>query len=274
MTTFRTQWDNEGYIVARNLFDQARVSRLREVCDGILAQFLGADAQSGKPGNPDGYNMRHLNHPAYFKEHPEWFPALMDTAAAPRILQIAAEILGEDALFRCTTYWFNPRRVSQDGNWHRDSQFVTKSEAEEKQMLAERPRAVQLMLALAPTEDNEYVPGSHLRWDTPEEYQIRKADGQQHNRANTMPGAIRVRQEPGDMMAFNPSGLHRGRYHADKLRRTLMLTYTGASYIVKDYFSAQPWFLEAGYLAGLAPQTSAFFERFCAVYADFWRSAS
>ena len=131
---------------------------------------------------------------------------------------------------------------------------------------------VQMQLALVPTEDNEYVPRSHLRWDTPEEYQIRLADGQKNATSNGMPGAIRLTQQPGDVLAFNPMGLHRGRYHCDKPRRTLMLTYTPVSRVTKDYFSRQPWCLQTGYLNGLKPDTRRFFEQFIAAYRDFWLS--
>ena len=89
-----------------------------------------------------------------------------------------------------------------------------------------RPDGIQLQIALVETSDVEYVPGSHRRWDTDEEYRIRLADGQANSRSNAMPGAVRVHQRPGDAVAFEALGLHRGRYHTDKRRRTFMLTYT------------------------------------------------
>ena len=65
--------------------------------------------------------------------------------------------------------------------------------------------------------------------------------------------------------------MHRGRYHTDKLRRTLLFTYTKASMPRFDYFSNQPWFDTPGYLDGLANNTRAFFERFVAEYREQWR---
>jgi len=86
-----------------------------------------------------------------------------------------------------------------------------------------------------------------------------------------MPGALRVALQPGDAVAFNPYGLHRGRYHADKLRRTLMLTYTKTSKPRFDYFSDQPWFDTPQHLDGLQEETRAFFEPFIAEYGEQWR---
>ncbi len=169
----------------------------------------------------------------------------------------------------------NPESNSQNGNWHRDSQFHHPDEEEERQAIdagGDLGRSVQLQVALVPSDDVEVVPGSHRRWDTDAEYAIRRADEQRNNRSNAMPGALRVALAPGDAVAFNPLALHRGRYHTDKRRRTLMLTYTSSMHPRFDYFSDQPWFDTAGYLAELDLHTCAFFEQFVNRYGDEWRA--
>jgi ectoine hydroxylase-related dioxygenase (phytanoyl-CoA dioxygenase family) len=275
MRAWREQWEREGYLVIPGFFDPERAARLRRVCDDILEQYLECDAQTGVPGNPDGRGMRHLNHPAYFADRPpQNFAELMDACADELLLGVARSILCEPALFRCTTYWFNPRTKREDGEWHRDTQFVAKGESEEKSMLEDHwsrtVSCIQLQVALAPSDDVQVVPGSHKRWDTPEEYAIRRADDFAHNRSPGMPGALRIALQPGDAALFNPNGLHRGQYHKDKLRRTLMLTYTKTSEPYFDYFSNQPWFLQPGYLDGLAPRTRHFFEPFVAQHKEHW----
>ena len=125
-------------------------------------------------------------------------------------------------------------------------------------------------------DDVEVVPRSHLRWDTAEEYHIRKGDGGKNCRSNEMPGALRIHLEPGDAVAFDPSALHRGRYHTDRLRRTFMPTYTSTVPDLKpdyaNYFTNQPWFLDPGYLSPLKPRTRAFFERFIDTYQKSWQT--
>ena len=74
-----------------------------------------------------------------------------------------------------------------------------------------------------------------------------------------MPASLRAALAPGDAVLFNAWGFHRGRYHVDKLRRTLMFTYTPASMPTFDYFSDQPWFLDPAHLDNLNPGT----QRFC-----------
>lgn len=276
MSGLAQRWQQDGHVVERGLFVSGRAARLAQVCEPILAQWRRCSPETGKPGGgPDATVMRHLNHPGYFRAGADGRADLMEAIADPRVLEVCAAILADEPLFRCTSLFMNPLQTSQDGNWHRDSQFHCPDEEDEKRMIANGGGAgtsVQLQVALVPSDDVEVVPGSHRRWDTSAEYAIRRADGQRHNRSNAMPGAVRIALAPGDAVAFNPVGLHRGRYHTDRPRRTLMLTYTAASHPRFDYFSDQPWFDEPGYLDGLSDGARTFFERFAAQYRHEWRA--
>jgi ectoine hydroxylase-related dioxygenase (phytanoyl-CoA dioxygenase family) len=268
------QWQMEGYVLVRGLFDAAESARLLEISDHARREWSECDASVGRSVDNDAAaSMRHLNHPAYFRDHREMLVTLLDACADPRLLDVARAVFADEPEFYCTTYWFNPRGKSRNGNWHRDPQFVTKTEEEEKVMLFEKPldMGLQLQLALVASDDTEVVPGSHLRWDTPEEYRIRRANDFKNAESDDMPGALRVALQPGDAVAFNASALHRGRYHVDKRRRTLMFTYLRARGAPIDtYFSRQPWVLEPDYLSGVRRDTLAFFERFIARHRQLW----
>ncbi len=268
------QWKEKGYLVVRGVYDAERTALLGDICERLLAEWRRENPQTGLPGGDrDAIVMRHLNHPAYFSKGEAGFPEVMDAVADDRVLEICRSILGQEPLFRCTSLFMNPLDTSDDGNWHRDTQHTYPDEEEEKKVIANSGRegtGVQLQVALISSDALEYVPGSHKRWDTPEEYAIRRADGMANNRANTMPGAVRIALEPGDAAAFNSHGLHRGRRHTDIPRRTLMLTYTETSREVFDKYSNQPWFDTPGYLDGLKPETQAFFESFVAAYGEQW----
>lgn len=278
----RSQMADHGCIFVPKLLDNRQVARMRLISEHVLSQWRIKIAESGKPGIDDSNStvMRHLNHPAYYAGRRAWLVEMLDIVADPKVLDVVREVFQDEVLFRCTSLFFNPLEKSRDGNWHRDSQFVTPTEEADREMMEKlakyvkntrKQTSIQLQIALVPSDDSEYVPGSHLRWDTPEEYYVRRADGQKHNESNLMPGAARTHQEPGDAAAFNAFGLHRGRYHADKYRRTLMLTYTAiGAKRDEDFFSYQPWCLEPDYLDGLSPHTREFFERFINEYRAFW----
>jgi ectoine hydroxylase-related dioxygenase (phytanoyl-CoA dioxygenase family) len=271
-------WSREGYIVVRGIFDTDLVSRLKPICESTLDQWLVENPEKGEPGNGrDAHVMRHLNHPGYNDPVPGGPTAILEAASHPSVLETVEEILAEPPLFRCTSFYFNPSETSLDGNWHRDSQFRSNSDEEEKKLMEVRAhpaKGVQMQVALEPSDDIEFVPRSHVRWDTDEEYHIRKADDFANNRSNDMPGAVRIPLEPGDALAFNPLGLHRGRYHTDKRRRTIMLTYAAASSTSFDYFTDQPWFLSDGYLDGLSPAAVDFYNAYIAAYGEDWKTRS
>ena len=268
------QWHALGYVSVPQLINAERATQLCTICDGILAQWRACDPQTGRPGDkPDATVMRHLNHPAYFASQPEWRAQILEVAADPNVLHLAEAIFGEAPMFRSTSLFFNPGGIHVDGNWHRDAQFMTKTEDDERAMISnagDGGSGMQLQIALVPSDDIEVVPGSHLRWDTAEEYAIRKADGGAHNRNNDMPGAVRVKQNAGDAVLFNAMMLHRGRYYREPVRRTLMLTYTKTSEPWFDYFSDQAWFVQSGYLDGLSPQAHSFYQRFITQYESNW----
>lgn len=270
------KWQRDGFVMVEEVFDQKRTDQLKSMCESILEQWRICNPETGEPGgNSDATVMRHLNHSGFFKNDMSELTDLMDAVADDKVLEICRTILGEEPLFRCTSLFMNPTQTSQDGSWHRDTQFTTKTELEEKakiQSAKETGNAIQLQIALLASDDVELVPGSHLRWDTTEEYHIRKADDGANSRSNAISGAQCIALQPGDALAFNPCGLHRGRYHTDKSRRTLMLTYTKTSVPCSDYFSHQPWFLEEGYLETLTSGTRPFFETFVAAYKSDWKN--
>ncbi|MEE2991581.1 MAG: phytanoyl-CoA dioxygenase family protein [Gemmatimonadota bacterium] len=274
--TATEQLETEGYLVFRSVYDGRTVDRLRLISDDCLTKWRGCSPEIGKQGGgPESTVMRHLNHTGYFPDKKDRLSDILNAVADPNILEKVTEILGETPLFRATSYFFNPLSGGGDGNWHRDSQFNTSDDDAEQKLIKQRLKTgsgIQMQIALSASEDIEYVPGSHLRWDTPDEYHIRKADNQTHNRSNEMPNAKRIDLAPGDAAMFNPMGLHRGRYHVDRLRRTLMWTYTKRSKPHCDYFSMQPWCLEEEYLLGVKQETKQFFEDFINIYQAFWQT--
>jgi hypothetical protein len=259
------------------VLDIAQTTRLRRTCDQVLEQWRRRDPQTGRASDPNATVMRHLNHPDYFVGGAPGLGDVFELAAHPKLLDLARTLLGEEPMFRCTSYFMNPLEISLDGEWHRDSQYETADEASERELVlrgGDTGAGVQLQVALVPSDDVEIVAGSHLRYDTPEEYAIRRADGGKNNRSNSMPGSTRAALAAGDAAAFNSLAVHRGRYHKDKLRRTVMLTYTKSSRPRCDYFSNQPWFLNPAYRARIPPAAEDFFAKFIATYAHFWRSSA
>lgn len=118
----------------RGLFDVAKTDKLRKICDAVLEQWRQQCPLTGKAGidTPHATNMRHLNHPGYAEVYPDAVSEILETTADPEVLKICRTILGDEPMFRSTSLFMNPLDTSQDGNWHRDAQFLCPNEEDEK----------------------------------------------------------------------------------------------------------------------------------------------
>lgn len=266
---------DSSYAVVRGLFDGPTVVRLHDICERVLAQWRTAPRSDNPPVGPQANYMRHLNDPGYHVEHPDDLAFLLDALGAPRVTESLHTAMREEFLFGIASLYFNPQGHSQDGFWHKDKIGDEAGVAK----VPETGAGLQMQIALVPTDDLELVPGSHLRDYTPEEHAICVADGGKHNRSNDMPGAVRLHLEPGDAALFTQLCIHRGRYHTDKLRRTLMLSVkkrAAAEHTVRqrglDQYSDQPWFLAPGYLDGVGDEARAFYQEFIDFYAPRWKA--
>ena len=263
-----------SYAVVRGLFDAATAERLREICERVLAQWRQNPRCDNPPVGPQANYMRHLNDPEYHRDHPEDLAFLLSATGAPQLVAAVRAALDEDFLFSMSSLYFNPSGASEDGFWHKDK---IGDQAEHVQIPA-TGAGLQVQIALVPSDDLELVPASHLRDYTPAEYEICIAEDERNNRSNEMPGAVRVALAPGDAVLFTQLCIHRGRYHADKLRRTLMVSVTKrltAEHNMRqrglNYGSDQPWFLLPDYFDGVEPEARAFFGEFVDFYAPHWR---
>ena len=268
----------EGILFYPGFLEGEELARLHASCEFVMGQFREDLEQTDPVGAARAVVMAHLNHPRWHREHGEHWKTIMEMVADPRCLGPVEQIFSGRSLFRTPNLFFNPRAGTQEGGWHRDHQFLLPDEEAVQRYFDEKSRGkvqlegIQLQIALIDNDDVEYVPFSAGRYDSPQEYFYRCADGRSHNQEAGMPNAMRVRLRAGDAIIFNAAGLHRGRYHADKPRRTLMLTYTPHRQPMYDALSYQPWMMEPRHLDELSPRAQVYFNDFISVYHDSWKA--
>jgi hypothetical protein len=276
----------DGLTVLRRLVDPARAARLREVADGLRARYLERDPLSGRRGFLVGsWHVETIHHPGFFEGAPDWWrPELLDLMAEPRILDLWRAVAGSEPVFaRASLFMDPPLPYALDpamhavaapdgaGHWHRDVGVEPDDEVERAALLSgelRRDDGYLLEIALLPSDAFEYVPGSHLRWDTPAELAARKHGQTVVERTRPLPGACRVRLEAGDAVLVDGTGIHRGWYTHGVARRTITLWYLGARHLsvypagdVRVRCLVEPEELER-----LRPATASFFRT--------WRSWS
>lgn len=264
-SVLKQQWE-QGFCVFPQFLNQERVERLREICDRILEQWL--DRLPAASRNAPSTNMAYLTEPHYFQTNTEELLELLEFVADPEILRILTSIAGEKPLFNNTQYFFNnPLSPSWEGDWHRDTQFLA-PEPELEQQRMQQFTGVHFRVALLPDSCFAYVPASEQRWDSSEEYAIRKGEGKPKN-DRTMPNQQTIHLNLGDGLLFHAWGIHRGIYQQQIPRRTLDVIYQWGG--ICDYFPPPPTcFQEQAVLDRLSPGAKEFFDYFVQTYESFW----
>jgi hypothetical protein len=212
----RRAWGRDGFFIVRRLVRPERVSELSEACDHVLQQVRGASSAQGHSTT----HVSCLLAPDYFVERPEALTRLSDYMSSREVLTLVHGLgrPGEGLPnLRDTQYFHEPSTGDYDGAWHRDGDWSGPSGPVDA-----RPTLLRFRIAFAYDDHLEYVPGSHVRPDTPEERSLLK--GRVRN-APLASGSIRIDLEPGDVCVFDTWGIHRARYRHDRIRRTLDLLF-------------------------------------------------
>jgi ectoine hydroxylase-related dioxygenase (phytanoyl-CoA dioxygenase family) len=114
-----------------------------------------------------------------------------------------------------TQLFFDPYNAGQKNYWHRDLQYLGKSIEEQKAML-NSINVIHFRIPLKQENGIEIIPGSHKKWDSEVEFDIRiEANGKKCFEA--LPTGRIEKIEPGDLMVFSANMIHRGLYGLDRL---------------------------------------------------------
>jgi len=282
-TDWGASWRRDGFLVLRNVVPADEVARLRAICDGVYEDWRRVSRPESEPGafayGPKAWVLLHLNHPKYHDGAAGRAnrAALLDAAASETAQAALRAIYGHEPLFMQMNYYVDPAGEGWSGVWHRDCQFFAGGDEERVRAAvaaeAHPPRDVHMHIPLAPTQATEVVPGSHDRYDTPEEFDVRRNDAT----SDRMPGRLPLQLNPGDLAFFHVNSIHRGMYLHGVLRRTIAVTYSSVEFqrpptrewliSARGYAASyQPWFLDEGYLDGVQPGTRAFFQRYVDAY--------
>ena len=169
---YMASWAKRGYFVIRGFAKPDEIRELRRSCDIVLDQIR---AESNDLGNSNA-NIAYFTEPGYFRGDRQALNRLLEFVGLVRVRNLISGLSHPDErplLFHNTQNFHEQTRGDWDGNWHRDSQFCI-PDAEAERRFALTTTAVHFRVAFVSDDRLEFVPGSHARWDTTDEYQIRK----------------------------------------------------------------------------------------------------
>lgn len=203
------EYRENGYFVVRELFDKSELQGL----EMVLVEFH----KSWKRKNGDFYSEKAVNS-AYITgtEHlrENQRQALFEFIGSTKLMSIVHSVISDRPMFMNTQLFFDPVNEEQKNYWHRDPQYHLTVE-EQKEALS-GPDVVHFRIPLRKERGIELVPGTHKRWDTGEELDIR-LEYKNKKRHEDLTTGVTVELEAGDLLVFSANMIHRGLYGQDRL---------------------------------------------------------
>jgi hypothetical protein len=107
----RKCFERDGYTIAREVLNQAEITRVRENLDRLLEKKCGQ--------NPDGSAVRPERLWENHVEDPFW----LDLCCHPRVLDSVESMLGPDLILLMSGLFVKPPRDGMPVDWHQDNTY-------------------------------------------------------------------------------------------------------------------------------------------------------
>lgn len=214
-------WRARGYFIVPGFLPASATQELRRACDIALEAVRASSSETGHTT----HRISLFADPSHFAADSSALERLVAFAGSPAVCALLSGLVldceGLAPRLKTIDYYHEQTRHDWDGDWHRDTQFgAFDPDQERKRLLG--PLSAHIRVAFEPDDRLEIVPGSHAKWDTPDELRIRRGS----NRATcAMPGATRIALRPGDACVFHAASIHRATYRRTPLRRTLDMVF-------------------------------------------------
>jgi Phytanoyl-CoA dioxygenase (PhyH) len=209
------EFERNGFVLRKGLLPAALVERLVDIGTRVHQQWMtehGEEARRLDLVNSTELTARRYFQPPFEGQRLMLFNALADDAVAGLI----SHTFGDGLCFHGTQIFFNPVRGERRPYWHRDIQYIRRDEQEQARLLLEFCN-LHIRLPLRPEKNFLLVPGTHVRWDTDLERNVRlELSG--HRSSEDLPSGRAIDLMPGDALIFSAHMLHRGTYDGNESR--------------------------------------------------------
>ncbi len=211
----RRHYERDGYVRIKNVYAKSELQEVHSLLQRFHTRWLADNAGFYQHR---AINSAYLTRDQYLNYVDR--SALFGFIGSKRLAGIVDATLPEGAAFIGSQLFFDPADPGRKNYWHRDIQYNGQTVAQQ-QALLEHGNPLHLRIALKPERGVELVPGTHRRWDTPEEYDVRMAlNGREvHNDLST---SVAIALDPGDVLLFSAAMIHRGLYGLERFALDLL----------------------------------------------------
>ena len=209
------QYKEQGYFVLRGYFNEAEILALRVV----ILKFH----ELWKKGNrqfyeEDAFNSSLITGSQYLPEDDR--VELFNFISSKKIMNVVDSVIVVDPAFMNTQLFFNPVNPQQKDFWHRDCQYDHDVNGQ-KQVILDT-QVLHLRVPMFDELGMELVPGTHKRWDTEEEFNVRQEKNGRVN-SESLSGGLKINLAAGDLLVFSADMIHRGIYGMNRLALDILV---------------------------------------------------
>lgn len=229
-TSARSRYETEGYVIFRDVLDDALIAEADAHVEWLLAR------------NPE-LRPEDLGH-RLARDDPFWLRLVADD----RLLDIAQAFVGPDIALFATHYICKPPRTGRPVLWHQDGAFWPLDPME----------VVTLWVAITNSDPENgclrVIPGTHTEelkemqeredvdsvFRSETDYQVDEAQ------------AVDLELRPGDVSVHHPNIVHSSSANtSDRWRRALTIRYIPTSTTITDRDAGAPFLLRGRAVAGV-----------------------
>jgi len=205
----KKEYEKDGYFVIKNfLTDKERLTLL-----AVLTEFH----RIWKEKNACFYaekaiNSAYLTAKEYLNDRQR--QVLFAFIGSTKLMNIVNQLIPKQPCFLNTQLFFNPLNKQQPNYWHRDPQYHLSLEQQQAALLG--PEVIHFRFAIFDEPGVELIAGSHQRWDTEAELNVRlEQNGCKNNQPLSQGKTVKLLA--GDLLVFSANIIHRGLYGMDRL---------------------------------------------------------
>ena len=202
-------YNESGYLLIRGFLNESEVSKLHNV----IAEFHRLwQKDNATYYAQSAVNSAYLTNREYLNDRQR--RVLFDFIGSEKLMSIVNELIPKQPCFLNTQLFFNPVNPKQSNYWHRDPQYHLSVEQQKAALSASD--VIHFRLPLLDEPGIELIPGTHKRWDSTEELEVRlEQNGYKNDQALSQGKVIKL--SAGDLLIFSANMIHRGLYGLDRL---------------------------------------------------------
>lgn len=202
-------YHESGYLLVRGFLNGSEILTLHTV----VAEFHRLwQKDNATYYAQNAVNSAYLTNQGYLNDRQR--QVLFDFIGSEKVMSIVNELIPKQPCFLNTQLFFNPVNPKQRNYWHRDPQYHLSIEQQKSALSTSE--VIHFRLPLQDEPGIELIPGTHKRWDSTEELNVRfEQNGYKNDQALSQGKVIKL--SAGDLLIFSANMIHRGLYGLDRL---------------------------------------------------------